>query len=203
MQKNYQLSLLKCIKAFRGNSIAIAEREVNYNFFKIVTCLIALVHPENTELISPELYEQLELDIKDEANNFSGDLYREICDREPRLWTATSDDACIFITLMRRTSSFTFPANIKVITGILKEVLSNETDPMLRLNVFRELAGCFQNKDLLLNVMKINLPKVSKQLEKLIKGTLHPGKSNLSDINPSQRLSYRHYSGTLALLQKQ
>lgn len=172
LQMKYQLSLLKCVKAFGRKSIAIAERQVNYNLFKIITCLVALVHSKNADIISPALYEQLKLEVKDDAHNFSGDLYREIFDREPRLWTATSDDACIFITLLRQISPFTLPENIEVITGILKEVLSNDTDAMLRLNLFRELAACFQNKDLMLNVMQMNLPKVSRHLEKLIKGIL-------------------------------
>lgn len=204
LQKKYQLSLFNCVKAFLGIYKPTPNREFYYNIFKIVTCLIALAHSENEDQISLQTYEDLELDDGDNAYNFSGDLYREILKHEPRLWTETSDEACIFITLLRRTSGSTLPGNIEVITAILKEIMSNDTDAMLKINVLRELAACLQKKNVLLDIMKKRFSMVMESIKKLMEGIFHrPDKSNFSDTNSSQRFSHHHYSGTLAPPQKQ
>lgn len=181
--------------------MTIPKREVYYNLFKILTCLIALAHSENGDQISLQTYEDLEVD---DGDGYSGDLYREILNHKPRLWTESSDEACIFITLLRRTSWLTLWKNIEVITAILKEIMSNDTDAMLKINVLREFAACLQNDSVLLDAMKLEFSTVMKSMKKLMEGILHrPDKSNFSDTNFSQRFSHHHYSGTLAPPQKQ
>lgn len=143
------------------------ESNMGYNLFKIVASLIALAHPDNLNIINSQLYLELHVALgtsKAPQELFANKLFMHI-NCAPKLWTLASDNACIFLTLLRDCGSG-FSASMDLIGDILIEVLDTDSDAELRLKTFYVLANLFSQKDVLFSQAE----NVTTFMEKLVLG---------------------------------
>ncbi|ENN76488.1 hypothetical protein YQE_06941, partial [Dendroctonus ponderosae] len=178
-KKHFQLALLECVRALMSKydiqrtdtDEETLEANMGYSLFKIVTSLIALAHPDNLNIINSQLYSELHAALgtsKTPQELFANQLFMHI-NCAPKLWTLASDNACIFLTLLRYCGSG-FSASMEVIGDILIEVLDTDSDAELRLKTFYLLADLFSQKEALFSQAE----NVNPFMEKLVLGVFVP-----------------------------
>ncbi|CAG9767080.1 unnamed protein product [Ceutorhynchus assimilis] len=170
-KKKYQLELLKCIRVFMKKFTK--DTNTGYNIFKIITSLISLKDPENVDVLTPNLYEELAQSLQlptktDVLIKYSNKLFNHI-NQEPKLWTPVTEQACIFLTLLAECDE-AFGINLDTIADILSQVLDGETEAEMRLKTFFVLAKVFENKDVIFK----QATDLNDFLEKLITNIFVP-----------------------------
>lgn len=148
-KKKYQLELLKCARVLMQKYEPGIEDTTGYNLFKIITALISLRDPENSEILCSNLYEELAqtLGLQDKSSVFvkySNKLFVHV-NISPKLWTVVNEQACIFLTLLSE-SDDAFGVNLDIIGDILVELLDTETNAEMRLKTYYVLATVFEKK---------------------------------------------------------
>ncbi|KAJ8911640.1 hypothetical protein NQ315_005985 [Exocentrus adspersus] len=152
-KKRYQLEMLHCLTCLIEKCDKTASNTTGFNMFKAVVTLLSLRHPDIEEDMFLKVLEDIAvcLDVKD--SDLLWRLYTlrllEHINNTSTIWTITSDNACMFLTILYN-SKGTFLENWKCIEVILNKVFDNETDAELKLKTLCILADIFQEKDMLL-----------------------------------------------------